>query len=87
LQESPQGKYTYQLAGASCLSGDLFGDYNFAQPLEINSRVVFTDAGAYTIVKANMFNGINLPRVYLLDQMGNLELLKQYDYSHYRDRW
>jgi len=86
LQESPQGRYTYRLAGASCLSGDLFGDYSFDEPLEINSRIIFPEAGAYTLVKANMFNGINLPDVYLLDQDGGLELLKHYDYSHYRER-
>ena len=86
LQESPQGRYAYRLAGASCLSGDLFGDYCFNEPLEINSRVIFTQVGAYTLVKANMFNGINLPEVYLLDQNGRLELLKRYTYSHYRDR-
>jgi len=86
LQESPQGRYAYRLAGASCLSGDLFGDYCFDEPLEINSRIIFTQAGAYTMVKANMFNGINLPDGYLLNQNGGLELLKHYDYSHYRNR-
>ena len=86
LRESPQGRYAYRLAGASCLSGDLFGDYIFDEPLEVNSRVVFKQVGAYMLVKANMFNGINLPEVYLLDQNGTLELLKRYTYSHYRDR-
>ena len=86
LQEAAHGRYTYRLAGASCLSGDLFGDYCFDEPLEINSKVIFTQVGAYTLVKATMFNGINLPDVYLLDKNGRLELLKHYDYSHYRDR-
>jgi carboxynorspermidine decarboxylase len=86
LQEAPQGRHAYRLVGASCLSGDLFGDYNFDEPLEINSRVIFTQVGAYMLVKANMFNGINLPEVYLLDQNGRLELLKRYTYAHYRDR-
>ena len=86
LQDTSQGRYAYRLAGASCLSGDLFGDYCFNEPLEINSRVIFTQVGAYTLVKANMFNGINLPEVYLLEQSGRLELLKRYTYSHYRDR-
>ncbi|MGH8119960.1 MAG: hypothetical protein ACRESK_05025 [Gammaproteobacteria bacterium] len=52
LQESPQGRYIYRLAGASCLSGDLFGDYCFDEPLEVNNRIIFTQAGAYTTVKA-----------------------------------
>ena len=58
LQEDPDGQYEYRLAGCSCLSGDLFGDYRFQQALEIGSRVTFKNVGAYMLVKANMFNGI-----------------------------
>ncbi len=78
--------YEYRLAGCSCLSGDLFGDYFFDVPLEIGSRVVFENIGAYMQVKANMFNGINLPAAYLLDRDRNFKLLKQYDYEFFRSR-
>ena len=86
LQESASGKYQYRLAGASCLSGDLFGDYSFDKPLEIGSRIIFTNAGAYMMVKASMFNGINLPAVYALTSSNRLQLEKEFDYTHYRDR-
>jgi len=78
--------YEYRLAGASCLSGDLFGDYFFNDPIEIGSRIVFENIGAYMQVKANMFNGVNLPATYLLDDNENLTLSKQHDYDSFRSR-
>ena len=70
LGHSDAGAYEYVLAGMSCLAGDVFGEYRFDEPLSIGSRVVFTDAGAYTIVKASTFNGIPLPTVYELRDDG-----------------
>ncbi len=78
--------YGYRLAGCSCLSGDLFGDYFFNLPLETGDRVVFENIGAYMQVKADMFNGINLPVTYLLDRDRNYSLLKQHDYEYFRCR-
>jgi carboxynorspermidine decarboxylase len=86
LQESATGKYNYRLAGASCLSGDLFGDYNFDRELQINSRIIFANMGAYMMVKANMFNGINLPTIYSLDRSGKIHQQLKFNYQHYRDR-
>lgn len=61
-----EGAHEYVLAGASCLAGDVFGEYRFEHPLSVGSRIVFENAGAYTIVKANTFNGIPLPSVFEL---------------------
>ena len=71
LGHSDTGEHKYVLAGMSCLAGDVFGEYCFDEPLSIASRVVFTDAGAYTIVKANTFNGIPLPTIYELREDGH----------------
>jgi carboxynorspermidine decarboxylase len=57
--------FGYILAGSTCLAGDVFGTYQFAEPLAIGSRVVFPAMGAYSLVKAHMFNGQPLPNVYL----------------------
>ena len=70
LGHTDAGAHEYVLAGMSCLAGDVFGEYRFDEPLSIGSRVVFTDAGAYTIVKASTFNGIPLPTVYELRDDG-----------------
>ena len=81
-----KSEHEYRLTGCSCLSGDLFGDYFFDEPLEIGSRVVFEKIGAYMQVKANMFNGINLPATYLLENKSSFKLIKQYDYDSFRNR-
>lgn len=77
------GRYQCILAGCSCLAGDVFGEYAFDEPLEIGSRVVFTEMGAYTVVKAQMFNGINLPSVHLLSAEGELSLLRESAYEDF----
>ncbi len=82
-----EGKYNYLLAGCSCLAGDLFGEYSFEVPLEVGSRVVFANAGAYSIVKAHMFNGINLPSIYVLTEDGELVLKKRFTYEDFATHW
>ena len=77
------GKYRYILVGASCLAGDMFGEYAFDKPLEIGSRVIFSGMGAYTLVKASTFNGINLPTIYSLKEDGELVLVKQFTYEDF----
>ena len=83
---SGTGNYRYRLAGATCLAGDLFGDYAFEQPLEIGSRIVIGEAGAYSLVKASMFNGINLPNLYRLTTAGLLVLDRTYTYTDFLSR-
>ena len=77
VEHVDEGRYQYILAGCSCLAGDLFGEYAFDEPLQIGSRLTFKNVGAYSIVKAHTFNGIDLPSIYILDQNGELELSKQ----------
>ena len=77
------GKHEYILAGCSCLAGDIFGEYAFDEPLEVGSRVVFSGMGAYTLVKAHMFNGINLPTIYSLRENGELVLEKEFTYEDF----
>ncbi len=84
--ECEEGRNQYILAGASCLAGDVFGVYSFDQALEIGARVIFVDAGAYSLVKANMFNGINLPTVYALTASGQLKQKRQYTYQDFLAR-
>jgi len=87
LDERTQGPCAVTLAGCTCLSGDLFGEYRFARPLEINDRLVFEHVGAYSLIKASRFNGHNLPSIHSLDGKGELTLMKAYDYDDYRRQW
>ena len=86
MQEAPDGAHEYILAGSTCLAGDVFGTYKFGEPLDIDSRIVFQYMGAYTLVKAHMFNGVNLPSIYAYTQDGRLELKKEFRYEDYISR-
>jgi carboxynorspermidine decarboxylase len=87
LYSNQSGRYVYLLAGTTCLAGDLFGEYRFDTPLEIGSKVTFECVGGYSLVKANMFNGINLPDIYALNNQRELVLKKQYTIKDYISRW
>jgi len=77
------GRHRYVLAGCTCLAGDVFGEYAFGAPLEIGTRIVFADAGAYTMVKWHWFNGVRLPAVYALTESGELLLKKRFTYEDF----
>lgn len=86
MGDTENGRHCYTLAGSTCLAGDTFGEYCFDTSLEVGSRITFTGVGAYTFVKAHMFNGVNLPAVYAFTASGALELRKQYDYEDFKNR-
>ena len=79
-------KYTYRLAGNSCLSGDIMGDYSFDEPLSIGDNIIFEDQIHYSIVKNTTFNGIKLPSLAVVKKDGSFELIKEFVYKDYRDR-
>ena len=76
--------FTYRLAGASCYSGDIFGDYSFDTPLRIGDRIVFEDTAPYSLVKSSWFNGIPFPKVAIQDSDENVEIIKEYGYKEYK---
>lgn len=81
--DTPNAPHTYLLAGSSCLAGDVFGEYSFEESLDIGSQVVFENMGAYSMVKANMFNGINLPSIYARTLAGELVLKKRFGFEDF----
>ncbi|NQV34039.1 MAG: 2Fe-2S ferredoxin, partial [Phycisphaeraceae bacterium] len=83
LGHDEEGAHHYLLAGASCLAGDLFGEYSFKEKMTVGQRVLFPDVGAYSLVKANMFNGICLPCVYTYGADTGLVLKRQYTYQDF----
>ena len=87
LGESEIGEFSYLLAGSTCLAGDIFGEYSFKEPLEVGSKVIFGDFGAYTLVKAHTFNGLNFPSIYALTSHGDIVLKKRFTYEEYACRW
>lgn len=87
IGDAMSAPYPVLLAGCSCLAGDLFGEYCLPYPLRVGDRVVFRNVGAYSLIKANRFNGHNLPAIYAHDRAGRLRRMKSYDYADYRRQW
>jgi carboxynorspermidine decarboxylase len=85
-EHKPKGRYSAILAGSTCLAGDVFGEYRFDQPLKIGDKLVFKEVGAYSLIKANRFNGYPLPDIYL-HQDKYLKAIKQDSYQDYRSQW
>jgi len=81
-----KGRYSAILAGCTCLAGDVFGEYRFTKPLVIGEKLVFKNVGAYSLIKANRFNGYNLPDIYLVRDM-QMKKLQHYTYQDYRQQW
>lgn len=86
VEHTPGGRYTAMLVGSTCLAGDVFGEYQFDQPLNLDDRVVFNNVGAYTLIKANRFNGYPLPDIYTFSNH-QLTPLKHDSYQAYRQQW
>lgn len=78
--------YTYRLAGATCLAGDVIGDYSFDQPLKIGDKLIFEDMAIYSMVKNNTFNGMCLPNIALQKQDQSIELIRKFGYEDFKIR-
>jgi carboxynorspermidine decarboxylase len=81
------GRYPYILAGSTCLAGDVFGEYAFAEPLDVGSTVVMYGVGAYNLVKAHTFNGLPLPSIYSLGANSEVTVRKRFTLEEQSHRW
>lgn len=81
-----KGAWTCRLGGKSCLAGDVFGEYSFNNKLQPGQRLVFADMAIYSIVKTNTFNGLRLPSIGILKSDNKFKLLKQFEYSDFKNR-
>ena len=86
VEHDPKGSYAAILAGCTCLAGDVFGEYRFNKPLKIGDKFIFKGVGAYSLVKANRFNGYNLPNIYQY-HASQLTDIKNYAYQDFRQQW
>jgi carboxynorspermidine decarboxylase len=85
----------YRLVGASCLTGDVIGEYSFPKPLVVGQKLVFLNMAIYTMVKNNTFNGINLPSIAIMDKRGSprfigeagkIKIIKKFGYKDFKNR-
>ncbi|MEJ2693895.1 MAG: carboxynorspermidine decarboxylase [Candidatus Thiodiazotropha sp.] len=78
--------HNYRLGGASCLAGDVIGDYSFDQPLQVGTRVIFEDMIHYTMVKTTLFNGVAHPSIAIEREDGEIEVVRKFGYADYEMR-
>lgn len=79
-------EHAYRLAGRTCMTGDVIGDYSFTDPLKPGDRIVFTDQMHYTFVKTNTFNGNPLANLAIRHESGDIEMLSDFGYDAFRAR-
>lgn len=84
--EAGEKTYTVRLAGASCLAGDVFGDWSFNTPVKTGDRIIFEDMAHYTMVKTNTFNGIRLPTIAMRETTGQIRIVKAFGYEDFKGR-
>lgn len=78
-----RGQHQYVIAGKSCLAGDVFGEFAFETPLQVGDRISLLNAGGYTMVKKNWFNGVSMPSIAIRRKDGAVDLIREFDYTDY----
>ena len=84
--EAGEKAHTYRLAGRTCMTGDIIGDYSFDAPLKPGDQIVFTDQMHYTFVKTNTFNGNPLANLAIRHENGSIEIVSAFGYDAFRTR-
>lgn len=80
-----KGPHRTQVAGRTCLAGDIFGTYDFASPPQVGDWLAFADASGYTMVKKNWFNGVAMPAIVVRRLDGSYQRVRQFSYEDYRE--
>ncbi|MEE2860580.1 MAG: carboxynorspermidine decarboxylase [Paracoccus sp. (in: a-proteobacteria)] len=78
------GDHAYQVAGKTCLAGDIFGEARFPRPLQIGDQISIDDAAGYTMVKKNWFNGVAMPAIARLEEDGSVRTVRSFGYDDYK---
>ncbi|CAL61021.1 Carboxynorspermidine decarboxylase [Herminiimonas arsenicoxydans] len=81
--KNAQGDHAYQICGKTCLAGDIFGEARFEQPLQIGDRISIGDAGGYTMVKKNWFNGVHMPAIAIKEADGSVRAVREFSFDDY----
>jgi carboxynorspermidine decarboxylase len=79
------GRFSYQVAGRSCLAGDVFGTYRFPHRLRHGSIVHIADAAGYSMVKKNWFNGLQMPSIVVKKLDGSLSVVRRFEYADFKN--
>ncbi len=77
------GPEEWMICGKSCLAGDIFGEFNFPAPLKPGDRLSIQDAGGYTMVKKNWFNGVKMPAIAIRELDGSVRMVRDFTYDDF----
>ncbi|MFH1504342.1 MAG: carboxynorspermidine decarboxylase [Candidatus Omnitrophota bacterium] len=83
IEKSGQGQFKYMIAGRSCLAGDVLGTFKFKSRLKVGNIIKITDAGGYTMVKKNWFNGLQMPSIVVKRLSRKLETVRCFGYEDF----
>ncbi|MEI8350284.1 MAG: carboxynorspermidine decarboxylase [Candidatus Omnitrophota bacterium] len=83
MDSSGRGRFTYMIAGRSCLAGDIFGTFKFKTRLQIGTIIRIADAAGYTMVKKNWFNGLSMPSIVVKRRDGTTEIVRRFAYKDF----
>jgi carboxynorspermidine decarboxylase len=83
IKGAGRGRFSYLIAGRSCLAGDIFGTARFTSRLKVGSMVRFSDAAGYTMVKKNWFNGLPMPSIAVKRLDGSIDLVRRFTYKDF----
>ena len=78
--------HRYIFGGNMCMTGDVIGEYSFAEALKIGDRIIFGDMMQYSFVMNNTFNGVALPDLFVLQENGTLTRASAFGYDDFRTR-
>lgn len=82
-EQQPSVDHTI-ICGRSCLAGDIFGEYQLTDTLQIGDQISFANAAGYTMVKKNWFNGVNMPAIVIRRLDGSIDIQRKFDYQEYK---
>ena len=82
-KDKDKGDHAYQVCGKTCLAGDIFGDAHFKRPLQVGDRISIGDAGGYTMVKKNWFNGVHMPAIAIRELDGSVRVVREFSFDDY----
>ena len=77
------GDHPWMICGKSCLAGDIFGEFNFPEPVNVGQRISIQDAAGYTMVKKNWFNGVQMPSIAIRETDGTERLVRSFTYDDF----
>ncbi|MCK9573440.1 MAG: carboxynorspermidine decarboxylase [Candidatus Omnitrophica bacterium] len=83
IKSKNTGSFRYQIAGRSCLAGDVFGTYRFKARLKVGNILRINDAAGYTMVKKNWFNGLSMPSIVVKRLNGSIDVIHNFEYKDF----